>query len=83
MNIFKTGSVKRIWLQFKSRSNPSAIIQAIHEQIARVPQNSQPDSPKIFLERLEYQSFPMWASPQLILCRVEPNIQNFIQRPGA
>ena len=53
----------------------------VQQQLARIPIDAQPAAAQTLIARFAATSFPVWQPPPLVLCRVDPNILNFIQRP--
>ena len=54
----------------------------VRQQAARIPEPEQPSSMRAMLRRFEQVAFPEWPAPCLALCRADPNLTNFIRRPG-
>jgi len=52
----------------------------VQQQLARIPIDAQPAAAQTLIARFTATSFPVWQPPPLVLCRVDPNILNFIQR---
>jgi hypothetical protein len=55
----------------------------IREQIAHLSPAARPQSLTALVRRAEETRFPTWPPAPLVLCRCDPNILNFVRRPGA
>ena len=54
----------------------------VRRHAARIPKLEQPSYMRELLKRFEQTIFPKWPAPRLALCRADPNLTNFIRRPG-
>jgi thiamine kinase-like enzyme len=54
----------------------------IRRQMAAFPQQAQPAKARELLRQIEATDFPTWPTPPEALCRLDPNIRNFIRRPA-
>ena len=52
----------------------------VREQLALGPNEAQNESIATLIQKMEATHFPEWVAPPVILCRVDPNILNFIRR---
>lgn len=52
------------------------------QQLESIPPAERPAELLRLADRLERQSWPTWPEPPLALCRVDPNVRNFICTPG-
>lgn len=57
-------------------------LDRIRQQRAVIPADRQPTGLGTLLRRTEAIAFPTWPAPALTLCRCDPNILNFVRRPG-
>ncbi|MBN1660712.1 MAG: aminoglycoside phosphotransferase family protein [Anaerolineae bacterium] len=55
----------------------------VRDQVALLPDTAQPHTLRMLLGRLEAAEFPGWAESPVTLCRLDNNVDNYIQRPGA
>jgi hypothetical protein len=53
----------------------------IRRQMAAFPRPAQPAEARDLLRQIEALDLPMWPAPPVALCRVDPNIRNFVRRP--
>ena len=54
----------------------------VRRHAARIPKLEQPSYMRELLQRFEQALFSEWSAPRLALCRADPNLTNFIRRPG-
>jgi aminoglycoside phosphotransferase (APT) family kinase protein len=54
--------------------------RALRQQLAALPLHAQPLEMREMISRVEALNLPVWATPAEALCRVDPNIRNFIRR---
>ena len=52
----------------------------VREQLVLLPLEAQPQSLQDLIQRFEATQFPEWNAHPVVLCRVDPNILNFICR---
>ena len=52
----------------------------VHQQLALLPNEAQNESIAALIQKMEETRFPEWDIPHVTLCRVDPNILNFIRR---
>ena len=52
----------------------------VRQQLALLPGEAHNDSLAALIQRLTATHFPEWDAPQETLCRVDPNILNFVRR---
>jgi hypothetical protein len=55
---------------------------AIQQQLNYIPPAERPITLQKLVEQVEVTPFPSWPVAPVALCRVDPNISNFIRRPG-
>jgi hypothetical protein len=53
----------------------------IRRQMAAFPRPAHPVEARELLRQIEATAFPSWPPPPEALCRVDPNIRNFVRRP--
>jgi aminoglycoside phosphotransferase (APT) family kinase protein len=56
--------------------------RAIQQQIAAIPKQAQPAEIQDLARRIEALDSSQWKAPPATLCRADPNIRNFVRRPG-
>jgi aminoglycoside phosphotransferase (APT) family kinase protein len=56
-------------------------IERIGQQLAGIPDTRLPVTLRRLMNDLHSAAFPPWPPPPLTLCRVDPNLRNFIRRP--
>ena len=54
----------------------------VRQHAARIPASEQPAYLRQLLQRFEQVTFPQWPAPHLALCHTDPNLMNYIRRPG-
>lgn len=54
----------------------------VRQNAERIPELEQPSYMRALLKRFEQVPFPEWPIRHLALCRADPNLTNFIRRPG-
>src|SRR5206468_1943360 len=54
----------------------------VRQQAGRVPKFERPERLTKLLDRFEQMTAPAWPRPCMVLCHADPNITNFIRRPG-
>jgi aminoglycoside phosphotransferase (APT) family kinase protein len=52
----------------------------VHQQLALLPAEAQSTPITQLIQKMETARFPEWDAPPATLCRVDPNILNFIRR---
>lgn len=57
-------------------------LDAIHSQCALLPAAGWRGDLRELVQRAEAIAWPVWPPVTLTLCRADPNIRNFLQRPG-
>jgi aminoglycoside phosphotransferase (APT) family kinase protein len=57
--------------------------QRVREQMAHLPDEARSPALRALVRRLETARFPAWQSAPVTLCRLDNNIENYVQRPGA
>ncbi len=57
-------------------------IARVRDQLALLPNDARPTSLVALLARFAHCEFPAWDKPRDTLCRVDPNITNFIRNVG-
>lgn len=70
--------IKKAFLIFESAL---AGKRAVRQELKRLPQQARPAELITFVDKLDANRFPSWPSPSPALCRVDPNITNFIRQP--
>ncbi|MBM3129622.1 MAG: aminoglycoside phosphotransferase family protein [Chloroflexi bacterium] len=55
----------------------------VRQQLARLPNDAHNESIAHLIQQMETARFPEWDAPPATLCRVDPNILNFIRRDHA
>lgn len=65
-----------------SMRSPEDGIARIHQEIAVIPSADRPRALQVLMERFEAAAFPAWPPVPSALRRGDPNIRNFVQRPG-
>jgi aminoglycoside phosphotransferase (APT) family kinase protein len=63
--------------------SPAASRRLVYEQASRIPKEHQPAEARALLHRLESAGRPDWKPAELVLCRCDANLLNYIRRPGA
>jgi len=51
----------------------------VSEQLARIPRASRPPALLSLVRRLEGTAFPSWTDAPVTLCRIDPNVSNFVR----
>jgi hypothetical protein len=54
----------------------------IRRQLRFIPESEQPADLRALVQNAERARLPVWPTPQLALCRVDPNTLNFVRRPN-
>jgi hypothetical protein len=57
-------------------------LREIHRQLSFIPESEQPADLRALIQNAEQARLPVWPTPQLALCRVDPNTLNFVRRPN-
>jgi thiamine kinase-like enzyme len=57
-------------------------LDRIRQQRALIPKDRQPASLRGLIRQAKVTAFSTWPAPALTLCRCDPNILNFVRRPG-
>lgn len=63
-------------------TNSADAMAQIRWQLAQIPAVAQPRLVQELAARAARITFPTWPPVRLTLCRADPNIRNFIRRPG-
>lgn len=58
-------------------------VALVRLEIARLPEVSRPAELRDLARRLDRAALPDWSALAPTLCRVDPNILNFVRQPGA
>ena len=69
-------------LELPMASSASSIAEGralVHQQLAGIPSEARPTALKSLVRRFERASFPEWERAPVTLCRIDPNISNFIR----
>jgi aminoglycoside phosphotransferase (APT) family kinase protein len=66
-----------------SAANGAEAKALVYQNAARIPEPQWPRDMRAVLKRFDQVAFLEWPAPQLVLCRADPNLTNFIRRPGA
>lgn len=54
----------------------------LDDQLRRLPEEARPAALRALADRAAHAPFPAWPQPPVALCRGDPNISNFLRRPG-
>jgi aminoglycoside phosphotransferase (APT) family kinase protein len=54
----------------------------LDDQLRRLPEEARPSALQALADRAAQAPFPAWPQPPVALCRGDPNISNFLRRPG-
>ena len=52
----------------------------VNQQLARIPHEAQPRALQDLVRRFEQTEIPEWEEASVTLCRIDPNLSNFIRR---
>ena len=52
----------------------------VSQQLARIPREAQPASLQDLIQRFGHTEIPEWEKAPVALCRIDPNLSNFIRR---